>query len=144
MAFTLSTETFSPAQAVTRSQVNYATPVDENATATYALTLTGIADNTVLDVVTLTLYDEETKTVINTRQEQDILGVAKTGQNNVVISVTPTITWTLQALDNIVVDPTRTKRLEYHRAIFKIVVDAQVEYHTVKFAVRKAFTVTED
>lgn len=144
MSFTLSTETFSPNTASTKSQVNFSTPVDEGATASYALTLSGLMSNTDLDNVELTLYDEETKVLINDRQNQDVLGTAKTGQNDVSISATPTITWSLTADDNILIDPTRTKRLEYHRAIFKIVVDSQIEYHTVKFPVRRAFTVSED
>jgi hypothetical protein len=68
------------------------------------------------------------------------LGGSNLGANNVVISVASQFTWSLQAADNVFVDPTRTKRIEYHRAIFTIVYGAETFIHEVKFPVRPAFS----
>jgi hypothetical protein len=123
-AITFSAESLAPATPNTRSIKTFLTPIEEGATSTYSITLLtsvgGAILNTQIDSITLTLIDEETHVVLNTRENQDVLGVGKTGQNNVTVSGTADIVWSMQAADNTYVDPTQTKRLEFHRALFTI------------------------
>ena len=142
MSIDITSETFTPSPSVVRTVTQYASQVPQGGTATYVITLNSLV-NTDLDAVTLNLFDEETRAVINNRSNQDVLGVGQTGQNNVSIAANATITWSLTALDNIYVDPTRTKRIEFHIAIFTITVNADVLIHEVRFPVRKSFTVLE-
>ncbi len=149
MPLQISVETLTPSEVVQQVVTNFATTILEGATATYVLALQvsggGTLDNTELSSATLTLYDEETKSVINSRSSQDILGApANIGDNNVVISIASQFTWSMQAADNAYVDPTKTKRVEYHRAIFTISYDsgsgAEVLIHEVRFAVKRGFS----
>lgn len=73
--------------------------VDEGCTARYQTQFKGETGATIhaLTTLTLTLYDDSTGTIINSRNQQNVLD-----QNNVVFSGN-TIIWTLQPADNIIV-----------------------------------------
>ena len=122
--------------------------IEEGATASLAFTHQaaggGSIPNTDLQSVTLTLFDEESHAIINSRQDQDVLGAGMTGQNNVAITATSDFTLSLQIADNIVYDPTRTKTIEYHRARFEITytLAAQTEVSIIefRFPVRRELT----
>jgi hypothetical protein len=121
-------------QAITLTEV-----AEENMTSQITFTLQlvggGAIPNTDLTAVTLSLIDEETLAIINSRQDQDVLGAGMTGQNNVVISATSDFTFNLQAADNVIKDPSGTKKLEYHRARFTFDYDnaGNAERHIVEF-----------
>jgi hypothetical protein len=78
-----------------------------------------LASNTMLDTVTITLFvlDDDAYPIVNSRDAQDVLGGAKTGQNNVVISATAALTWYLQAADLTLAGQTRVQ--ETHRALIR-------------------------
>ena len=66
----------------------------------------------VLTTVQLTLFDNASKAIINSRDGQDVRNA-----NNVVISSGGVVTWTIQALDNIILDDTLDTEL--HIALFE-------------------------
>ena len=146
MPVSFASSSFSPATPSYRTIEVFSSPVDEGTTATYAVTIKtsagGAIANTDITAATLTVIDEETHQVVNSRNAQNILG-SGLGANNVVISVTADITWSLQAADTAVIDPTRTKKIEYHRAIFKfttlIAAVTEISIHEVRFPIRPAF-----
>lgn len=114
-------------------------------TGSYSVQLTGpnaaaIAD-TDFSAITLTYVDEATLSVINSRNEQDVLNA-----NNVTLSATALLTWSIQAADTTFVDPSLTRMIEYHRAIFTFTFDigsgTEVGIHEVRIPIRKAFTAT--
>lgn len=70
--------------------------------------------NAALQTATITLYDVVSQTIINSRNDQDILGGSKTGNNNVVIA-SGVATWYVQALDNAII----TSGVEDHVALIK-------------------------
>lgn len=141
MAINIVDESFIPVPVFVKTVTQFATPAPEGGSATYAMEFDGL-DNTDLDAVELTFFDEETFQIINGRSGQDVLGEDKTGQSNVTVGMDAKITWFLQSADNKVWD--RTKRLEYHRAIFSIVVDAETLIHEVRFPVRRVFSPLRD
>ena len=149
MPLQINSETLVPATSVAETTTNFANVVNEGSTASYVLALAlvggGVLNNTALISAKLTLYDEETKSIINGRSAQDILGApANGGANNVVISAASQFTWSLQGSDNAYLDPTHTKRVEYHRAIFDITFNpgTGVErlLHDIHFPVKRAFS----
>lgn len=73
-------------------------------------------ENTSLQSVTLTLYSIGGNTIINGRDDQDILGVGKTGANDVVITGQGAATWYMQPADNMIVDG---DTLEDHMALIE-------------------------
>ena len=121
----------------------FTSPIDAGTTAQYSVTVQtsagGTIANTDLVSVTLTVIDEETHRVVNSRQNQDVLGGSKTGANNVTVSATADLVWTIQALDSVVIDETRTKKIEFHRAIFRFTTATDVSIHEVRFVIRPAF-----
>lgn len=135
--------TLTPTLPSFRSIETFVTLVEQGSTASYFTQITlaggGPVANTDLVTGVLTVFDEETNVVVNARHNQDILGVSKIGANNVTVSVISGITWAIQALDSVVVDPTGTKKIEYHRAVFKFTTATEVMQHTVRFPVRRAF-----
>ena len=149
MPLVLQSETYSSSRPVARSVFVVTDAVLEGETSVYSVQLEGpaaqVIANTDFTVITLTLVDEVTHSVINSRTEQDILdiGGGSIGGNNVVISPTALLTWTAQALDNIIVDPTDTVTIEWHRAIFRFEFDigagAEVGLHEVRIPVKRAF-----
>lgn len=66
---------------------------------------------TVLKTLTLSLYDAKTLTTINSRTSQDVLN-----KNDVAVSSSGGLTWTMEPLDNAVVD--ETQPLELHMGLF--------------------------
>ncbi len=66
-----------------------ATIEDENGAALAASSLT---------TLTLTLYDQASSAIINSRDAQDVLNA-----HNVVVSALGTLTWTMQPADNVIV-----------------------------------------
>jgi hypothetical protein len=139
---------FTPAKPSFRTLDTFANPAEEGETSEMSFTVQtsvgGDVPNTDLVSATLTVYDEETHVVVNGRQDQDILGVASLGDNDVVISVISEFVWSMQALDTPVVDPTNTKKIEYHRAIFTIETATEVCIHQVRFPIRRAFRPVTD
>lgn len=90
-------------------------PLPEDTTATLRLTLVDEDDVPVpasgLTALTLTYYDLDTLTILNDRQEQDILNA-----NNVTMDSAGVITWALQQEDTAIVSP--ALGIEWHRALF--------------------------
>jgi hypothetical protein len=72
--------------------------------------------NAAIETMTLTLYDVSSNTIINSRNDQDILGPGKTGINNVDITSGGSVTWYLQPDDNIIVN---SSAWEYHTALIE-------------------------
>ncbi len=149
MPLEITNETLTPSEIVQRTVTGITVLTLEGATAEYVLALQlaggGTLNNTDLISATLTLFDEETRSVINSRMNQDILGMTNIGDNDVDISTVSQFTWSLTSEDNIFVDPTRTKRLEWHRAIFTIVFDPgsgpdETLIHEVRFPVKRSFS----
>lgn len=140
-------ETLVPATPVTRTNKPFSDLIEEGSTATLSFTIQtaagGAVANTEIDTMTLTLVDEETGVHINTRDAQDVLGGSKTGANNHTVSVTADVVFSLQALDNIVVDMSKTKNLEFHRAIYTITTTiaavTEIAIREFRFAVRPSF-----
>ena len=99
----------------------------EAATSRYTTTLKdqdGTAiPGTSLDSLTLTFYDKVTNGIINSRDDQNILGA-----NNGSVDAAGLLTWEMQAADNPIVDATRDR--ESHVALFKFGWDSgRVAYH---------------
>ena len=95
-------------------------PIDEANSAEVSLTLhdtndVGI-DPASLSTMVLTLYDLDTGTIINSRDDQDVLG-GGTGQNNVTLAAGGVTTWYMQGADNIIV--TASSFVERHIALFE-------------------------
>ncbi len=80
-------------------------PIDEDTTPEYQVTLLdfdGVAiPDLDLDTLVLTLCDEKTGTIINSRDAQDVLNM-----NNVTV-VAGLVTWNLQAVDTAMHDSDR-------------------------------------
>lgn len=92
--------------------------VRERSTATYTVTLKDEAGVVIprasITEVTLTLYDVQSRAVLNSRDSQNVLDA-----NNVTIhSTSGLLTWLIQAADNAVVT-TKENALERHRAVFR-------------------------
>ena len=87
------------------SAVYTATIVDEDGTALAASGLT---------TLTLTLYDNVTQSIINSRTDQDVLNA-----NNVTVSSGGVLVWTMQAADNNIIGRTPIDSYENHRALFE-------------------------
>lgn len=89
--------------------------VKERTTAVYRATIqdeTGAAlGAALLTTLTLTLYDEQTGTILNARSAQNVLNA-----NNVVVDANGVLTWTMQPADNALV--TSTQVVERHIALF--------------------------
>ena len=150
MALGFPTETLTASNPVAQSVTSFPDVIQEGETATYSIQLDdgagGVIANTDFTAILLTLVDEETFAVINLRNSQDVLGAGKLGDNNVVFSVAALLTWSLQPLDTLVVDPTGTKKYENHRAIFRFEYDLglgagpEVAIHEVRLVVKNAFS----
>ena len=149
MPLVLQSESYSPSTVTSRSVSSVTTTVFAGSTSVYTVQLEGpaaqVIANTDFTAITLTLVDESTRSVINSRSDQDILdiGGGSIGDNNVVISPTALLTWTAQPLDNVIVDVTDTVNIEFHRAIFTFSFDigsgAEVAIHEVRIPVRRVF-----
>lgn len=147
MPVTFGSESLVVATPVSRARVTYTDIIEEGATADLSFTILtaagGAVVNTEIDTMALTLLDEETTAVIASREDQDVLGGPKTGANNVTVSAGAAVVFSLQAVDNVTVDPTSTKKIEYHRAIFTITTTisavTEIAIREYRFPVRPAF-----
>lgn len=125
----------------------------EGSSSTYNVTFQtlagGVIANTQLTSIELSFFGlalsgSTPGGVINSRQDQDVLGAAKTGQNNVTVSATSDIVWSLQPTDNVILDLTNTVTVEPHLARFTVVYDvgagAETLIHEVVVNVRRLVT----
>jgi len=93
-----------------------AEPIAEKTTAKITFTLKDEADTVIpldqIATLTLTLYNEESRTIINARDAQNVLNL-----NNVTVHATSgLVTWLLQSADTSI--ETATKRYETRVALF--------------------------
>ena len=93
--------------------------LNQDSSATYVGTLqdiNGPIPLSVINTLTLTLYDKNTGAFINNREEQDVLNA-----NDVTVGTTDgKITWNIQPADNPIVNSDiRDDRSEVHIALFE-------------------------
>lgn len=95
----------------------------ERTTARYTAVLTDEAGDPIsaadLTTLTLTLYDQRSRTVINSRQAQNILNA-----NQVTIDAEGQLVWTMQPADNALIGTPRPGTTERHIALFEWTWDA--------------------
>lgn len=89
-------------------------------------------DSTVLETLTLTLYDTKTLTIINSRHTQNVLNA-----NQVAIDCEGLLVWHWVALDMPMISTTKDE--EIHTALFTFVwgSGAYKAYHEVSFRVHR-------
>tara|TARA_R110000824_G_scaffold110495_11_gene258558 strand:- start:3879 stop:4271 length:393 start_codon:yes stop_codon:yes gene_type:complete len=112
---------------------------DEASSAQYTATITDESGSAIalssLTAITLTLYDEYSGTIINSRNDQDVKNV-----NNVVITSGGILTWSIQPADNAIINTTlRTNSYELHVALFEYTWDAgdSAGKHELEIVVRQ-------
>ena len=93
--------------------------LDEKTLAKYTATIKDEAGAAIatadITTLTLTLYDVETGTIINSRNAQNVHNT-----NNVTVSSKGVLAWTIQALDNAIVGTRRRAgQYEKHVALFE-------------------------
>lgn len=93
--------------------------LDEKTLAKYTATIKDEAGAAIatadITTLTLTLYDVETGTIINSRNAQNVHNT-----NNVTVSSEGVLAWTIQALDNAIVGTRRRAgQYEKHVALFE-------------------------
>ena len=148
MSIELLNETSTLANAQILPVFTFSGTVKEGETSSYSVQLRGpggsVQANTEFSAITLSLIDEVTRTPVNSRLDQDVLGVGKLGQNDVAFSATALFTWNLTSLDSVLADPTQTLLLEWHRAIITFSFDfgsgPEVAVHEIRIPVRRAFS----
>lgn len=118
--------------------------VEEKITARYKVILSDEAGAVIplsdMTTITLTLYDDYTGTIINSRNAQNVKNT-----NNVTYTEAGLLTWTLQPNDNIIVSSdVRTNSYEKHIALFEFTWDsgAKAGKHELEFQVRQLNKVT--
>jgi len=118
--------------------------VDEGTSAKYTAGITDESEEYIalsdLTAITLTLYDYATGTIINSREDQDVKNT-----NDVVISITGLLTWTMKPADNIIVTAAMHKNAyEKHVALFEYTWDSGTNAgkHELEFEVRQINKVT--
>lgn len=118
--------------------------VEEKTTARYKVILSDEAGAVIplsdMTTITLTLYDDYTGTIINSRNAQNVKNT-----NNVTYTEAGLLTWTLQPNDNIIVSSdVRTNSYEKHIALFEFTWDsgAKAGKHELEFQVRQLNKVT--
>jgi hypothetical protein len=118
--------------------------VEEKITARYKVILSDEAGAVIplsdMTTITLTLYDDYTGTIINSRNAQNVKNT-----NNVTYTEAGLLTWTLQPNDNIIVSSdVRTNSYEKHIALFEFTWDsgAKAGKHELEFQVRQINKVT--
>lgn len=110
--------------------------INERTSGLYTATLTdpagAVIQGSLLEALTLTLYDEATGTVINGRDAQSVLGV-----NGGAVSDAGVLTWTVAPADNAVV--TAGVGHEKHVALFHAVWynGAREAYHDAEIYVKR-------
>ena len=122
-------------------KVTVAPKAGESATYTTQLAdILGVdAPLATFSAITLTFVDEVTGSVINFRQDQNVLNA-----NNVTVSATGLLTWNMQVADNSRITATTNNTIEYHRAIFSFVYDfgtgEETAEHEIRIPVRQSFS----
>lgn len=118
--------------------------VEEKITARYKVILSDETGAVIplsdMTTITLTLYDDYTGTIINSRNAQNVKNT-----NNVTYTEAGLLTWTLQPNDNIIVSSdVRTNSYEKHIALFEFTWDsgAKAGKHELEFQVRQLNKVT--
>ena len=118
--------------------------VAENSSALYTANLTDETASALslssLHTITLTLYDKESGTIINSRSDQDVKNT-----NNVTITSGGVLTWSVQPADNLVVGTNiRVGGYETHVALFEYTWDsgASAGRHELEIEVRQLDKVT--
>jgi hypothetical protein len=90
----------------------------ERTTCLYSAQLTDEAGDAIaaanLSTLTLTLYDQVSKAIINARDDQDVLNA-----NNVTVDASGNLQWTLQPDDNPIIGARRAGLTETHIALFE-------------------------
>ena len=99
------------------SPTTFTTVVNEKSTAKYTATLKD-EDDVIIPAanivsLTLTLCEIPGATIINTRDDQDVLNT-----NNVTVDSSGILIWTMQEADNIIVNSALD--VEVHKATFKM------------------------
>ena len=118
--------------------------LDEGTLAKYTATITDEAETAIalsaMTTLTLTLYDAETGTVINSRNDQDVLNT-----NNVTVSSAGLLTWLIQPADNAIVGTRRRAgQYEKHVALFEYTWSSgsKASEHEVTLEIRQLDKVT--
>ena len=118
--------------------------VEEKSTGRYKVVLhdeAGLAiPLSAMTTITLTLYDDYTGTIINSRNAQNVKNT-----NNVSYTEAGLLTWTLQPNDNIIVtSEVRTNGYEKHIALFEYTWSSgsKAGKHELEFQVRQLNKVT--
>ena len=145
MPLEFSLESIAASAPVGKSVTTFAEPLHQGETAVYTVQFQGPGATAIADTdfagLELSYVDEESHIIVNGRNTQDVLNM-----NNVTLSATALLTWNIQAADTAFVDPTGTRKIEFHRAIFRATFDIgsgpEVAYHEVRIPVRRAFAVT--
>ena len=117
-------------------------PINERTTAKYTsdplLDEDGVTvAGSVLSSATLTLYDEKTKTILNSRNAQNV-----NQANDVTISEAGVVAWLLRPADNAIINDRLPS--EVHVAVFDFRWDSGTSraVHEVKFIVKNVGMVT--
>lgn len=118
--------------------------VEEKSTGRYKVVLNDEAGAVIplsdMTTITLTLYDDYTGTIINSRNAQNVKNT-----NNVLYTEAGLLTWTLQPNDNVIVtSEVRTNGYEKHIALFEYTWSsgAKAGKHELEFQVRQLNKVT--
>lgn len=142
MPLTFNSETIGASNPTFRNSTKFTDVIDQGSTFSYSVQLLDSAGGSIADTdfsaITATLVDETTGAVINDRQDQDILN-----DNNFTLSATALLAWNGQAGDSVFVDPTQTRKLEWHRLVITFTFDVgggtEVGIHEVRYPVQKNF-----
>ena len=116
--------------------------LDEKTIAKYKATITD-EDNAAIAVaslstITLTLYDVETGTIINSRNAQDVKNT-----NNVTVDSAGLLTWTIQSADNEIIGTRRRAgQYEKHVALFEYTWSSKASKHELILEIRQLDKVT--
>lgn len=116
-------------------------PLDEQSSALVTAEVTNEAGVAVpasaLSTLTLTLYDRQTGTILNSRDGQDVLNT-----NGVTVDSAGLFAWGLTPLDTIIIDV--TKALETHVGLFTWTYDSGTKTgrHEIVHVVRNLTKVT--
>jgi len=122
------------------SPTTFTTVVNEKSTAKYTATLKDEDGNIIpaanIVSLTLTLCEVPDGTIINSRNDQDVLNT-----NNVTVDSSGILIYTLQELDTIIVNPALAT--EIHRATFKMTFNTTGKATwDVEFTIRNLVKVT--
>lgn len=134
MPIQVTAKAFTPSLTVFNTTDTYTNPIVEGSTGVITFTLLDASDDPILeadiDAFTITVRDEETSAIVNELDSTDALA------GPVDIDGSGVVTWALTADDTVIVDPSQTKRLEYHEVVFRITVGSEVVVYAVRFPIK--------